>query len=187
MSSASHRARFGLPSIVLHWLMAVLLVALVVCVELHESFPKGDPLRASLVGWHFKLGMAVFVLVWLRLALRWADRSPPIVPAPPRWQTGLSHAVQALLYLLMIAMPLLGWAVLSAKGRAVPFFWGIELPPLLAPDKALAHTLMDVHETGANLGYALLALHTAAALLHHYVLHDNTLLRMLPGRRTPRA
>ncbi|RUP34726.1 MAG: cytochrome b [Curvibacter sp.] len=184
MRSLTPRDRYGLPSLALHWFMAFLLVALVICVELHELFPKGDPLRAGLVAWHFRLGMAVFVLVWLRLVLRWVDRTPPITPAPPRWQTGLSHAVQGLLYLLMIGMPLLGWAVVSAKGRSVPFFWGIELPPLLAPDKALAHTLMEVHEAGATVGYLLVGLHTAAALAHHYLFRDNTLVRMLPWQRT---
>ena len=57
--------------------MALLLVALVICVELHELFPKGDPIRSGLVAWHFRLGLAVFVLVWLRLVLRWVDRLRP--------------------------------------------------------------------------------------------------------------
>ena len=103
MRSLTPRNRYGLPSLALHWFMALLLVALVICVELHELFPKGDPIRAGLVAWHFRLGLAVFVLVWLRLVLRWVDRTPAITPTPPRWQTGLSHAVQGLLYLLMIA------------------------------------------------------------------------------------
>ena len=91
------------------------------------------------------------------------------------------------LKLNLTALVLLGWAVLSAKGRTIPFFWGIELPPLVAPDKALAHTLMELHETGATLGYLLVGLHTAAALLHHYVVRDNTLLRMLPWGRNPKV
>ena len=53
---------------------------------------------------------------------------------------------------------------------------------MIAKDKALAHTLEEIHEFGANAGYALVAVHTAAALFHHYFMRDNTLLRMLPGR-----
>src|SRR5450830_742857 len=135
MRSLTPRNRYGLPSLALHWFMALLLVALVICVVLHELFPKGDPIRAGLVAWHFRLGLAVFVLVWLRLVLRWVDRTPPITPPPPRWQTGLSHAVQGLLYLLMIAMPLLGWALLSAKGRASPSSGASNCPPWWHPTR----------------------------------------------------
>src|SRR5450830_80709 len=72
------------------------------------------------------------------------------------------------------------------QGPRIPFFWGIELPPLVAPDKALAHTLMELHETGATIGYVLVGLHTAAALVHHYLVRDNTLARMLPWQRSPK-
>jgi cytochrome b561 len=79
-------------------------------------------------------------------------------------------------------MPILGWLTLSAKGKVIPFF-GLELPPLIGADKALARSLEDIHETIGTLGYYLIGLHAAAALFHHYITHDNTLWRMLPRRR----
>ena len=110
-------------------------------------------------------------------------RSPAVQPPLARWQARLSHGVQGGLYLLMAALPLLGWLSMNAKGKTL-VLWGVwSLPLLLNPDAALAHTLEDWHEWGANLGMALVALHTVAALVHHFVQGDNTLTRMLPGRR----
>jgi cytochrome b561 len=80
----------------------------------------------------------------------------------------------------MVVLPLIGWLMLSAAGKPIPFFaW--ELPPLLAPNRSLAEVLEDVHEAVASVGYALIGAHAAAALFHHYVVRDNTLRRMLPG------
>jgi len=90
------------------------------------------------------------------------------------------------LYGLLLVLPLLGWLTLSAKGRPVPFF-GLELPALLAPDKALGKSLEDVHEFIGQLGYWLIGLHAAAALVHHYLVHDDTLRRMWPGQSTARG
>jgi cytochrome b561 len=79
-------------------------------------------------------------------------------------------------------MPLLGWMILSGEGKPVSFF-GIQLPALIPENKALARQLEDIHELTGNIGYALIGLHAAAALAHHYFQRDNTLLRMLPLRR----
>ena len=85
------------------------------------------------------------------------------------------------LYAFMVAMPLGGWLLLSAKGQPIPFFaW--ELAPLTTPDKALAKLVDKLHEVGGTVGYALIGAHATAALFHHYVVRDSTLLRMLPSR-----
>ena len=109
-----------------------------------------------------------------------------LTPSPSdRDQSGIAKAVAAAvhvgLYALMIGLPLLGWAILSAEGKPVPFFaW--ELPPLLGPSESRAEIFEELHEAGATAGYALVALHAAAALAHHYLLRDNVLRRMLPRR-----
>lgn len=90
--------------------------------------------------------------------------------------------MHGLLYAFLILMPLLGWLTLSAGGKPIPFF-GLELPALVGPDKALASTVKEIHETIGTVGYYLIGLHAAAALYHHYFVHDDTLRRMLPQRR----
>ena len=132
--------------------------------------------------WHFMLGLTVLVVVAVRVALRLVFPTPPITPALPAMQMLMAKAMYLTLYAFLIVMPLLGWLTLSANGQVVPLF-GLELPALLSPDKSLAHSLEEIHGTIGTIGYFLIGLHAAAALLHHYLLRDNTLLRMLPRRR----
>jgi cytochrome b561 len=173
--------RYGALSITMHWLMLALLVAVYACILLREEYPRGSDLREALKTWHFMLGLSVLVLVILRLAIRLSGPTPRIVPEVAVWQHRLAAAMHLALYLFLIVMPLLGWLALSADGKPVPFF-GLELPALWGTDKDFAHSVEEVHETIGEIGYWLVGLHAAAALFHHYVVRDNTLLRMLPGR-----
>lgn len=172
---------YGRLSIGLHWLAAILIVAVYALIELRVFWPKGTPTREGMKSLHFMLGLTVFVLVWARLALRMLQPTPRIEPAPPAWQHALATVVHWVLYLFMIGMPLGGWLMLSAAGKPIPYF-GLELPSLVAPDKALATQVKEIHETIGKAGYALIGLHAVAALFHHHVLKDDTLTRMLPRR-----
>lgn len=176
------RHRYASLVIALHWITAVLIVVVYACMELRGLAPKGSALRGQLKPLHYMLGISVLALVAARLLVRLgAGGAPAIEPTISRWQVGLSHAMHFGLYAFMVAMPLLGWLTLSAHGDAIPFF-GWQLPPLIGPDKALSDQLKDIHEGLATVGYFLIGLHAVAGLAHHYVLRDNTLRRMLPGR-----
>ncbi|MCC7325974.1 MAG: cytochrome b [Burkholderiales bacterium] len=178
------RGRYGSLSIGMHWLMLLLLIGVYAAINLHDLAPKGSDLRAAFKTWHFMLGLAVFVLVGVRLALSFlSGRAPGIEPAAARWQLQSAHLVHAALYVFLIGMPLLGWLALSAAGKPIPFF-GLEWPALIGRDKGLASTVKDIHEVIGTFGYYLIGVHALAALFHHYVLRDNTLVRMLPGART---
>jgi cytochrome b561 len=165
--------------VAIHWLTALLLVAVFASIELREYFPKGSDIREQLKALHFMLGLTVWLLVLIRLVLRSRERAPRIIPPPSTWQILAAHAMHALLYAVMIVMPVLGWLVLSGEGKPVPFF-GLTLPPLIAENKDLAHQLEDVHVFIGNAFYFLIGFHTLAALAHHYLARDNTLVRMLP-------
>lgn len=180
-TNASNSDKYGALPIGLHWLMVLLLVAVYASMELRGIFPKGSALYNGMKTWHYMLGLSVFTLVWIRLAVRLLGSVPAITPALPQWQMRFSHWMHVALYLLMMVLPLLGWLVLSAGGKPIPFF-GLELPALIAENKANAKQIKDVHEAIATAGYFLIGLHAAAALLHHYWVGDNTLKRMLPGR-----
>jgi cytochrome b561 len=178
MSTAA--LRYPRALIALHWLTLLLLAGAYACIELRGNFPRGSALRDGLKQWHYALGLAVFVLLWVRVALRLRGPLPPTALAG--WQRIVASATHALLYLFMAATPLLGWALVSAEGK-LPTWFGAALPALLAPDHALAERLEGWHETLGTAGYWLIGLHAAAALFHHYWLRDATLGRMLPGRR----
>lgn len=173
--------RYGTLSITLHWLMFLLLVGVYACIELREFYPKGSDPRAALKSWHFTLGLSVFVLVWLRLGLRLLQPVPAIEPNPVAWQRYLANLLHWVLYALMIAMPIAGWMILSAEGDPIPFY-GLQLPALIAENKDTAEWIEEIHTTAGKVGYALIGLHAAAGLFHHYVQRDNTLSRILPGR-----
>lgn len=178
---ATRPSHYSPLNVVLHWLMLLLIAAVYACMELKGNFPKGSDLREGLKYWHFVLGLSIFALVWLRLLGRLFAKAPAIQPPPPAWQTGLAHLMHLMLYVLMIGMPLVGWLILNAAGKPAPFF-GLELPMLVQKDHALMENLEELHEFGANAGYLLIGLHAMAGLFHHYVVRDNTLARMLPGR-----
>ena len=177
-------SRYSGLSIALHWLMLVLIAAVYASIELKGNFPKGSDVRELLKQWHFMLGMAVFALVWLRLLARLLMPAPRIQPAPPGWMHTLSTLMHLALYGLMIGAPLIGWLILSAAGKPIPFF-GLELPALIGKNPDLAKQFKNLHELAGTLGYALIGLHAAAALFHHFVSRDNTLVRMLPGHARP--
>lgn len=179
--SVTTTPRYQRPLIALHWIMLLLLAAVYASIELRVLFPKGSDPRETIKALHFMLGLSVLVLVALRLALRLTTTAPAIQPAPSTGQQLLARVMHATLYVFMIGMPLAGWLYLSAKGNPIPFF-GLSLPALISPDAEFSHLVEEVHETVGVAGYWFIGLHAVAALFHHHVIKDNTLLRMLPGR-----
>jgi superoxide oxidase len=170
--------RYGSALVAMHWLMLLLMVAMYASIELRVLYAKGTEPREFMKALHFMFGLSVLFMVMLRLAARWAS------PQPTAADHGYSRTVQLLsagghlaLYALMIGMPILGWLTLSAAGKPIPFF-GLELPALVAPDKTLAKSFKELHETVGQLSYWLIGLHAVAALGHHYVLKDGVLRRM---------
>ncbi len=173
--------RYGTLSISLHWLMLLLLIAVYASINLRELYPKGSDPREALKAWHFMLGLCVFVLVTLRLYARISAPTPVITPGLLPWQNLSAKLVHFALYALMIGMPILGWLLLSAAGKPIPFF-GLELPALIGKNKTLADSIKEIHEVIGTAGYFLIGIHVAAALYHHYIKRDNTLIRILPHR-----
>jgi len=183
MANNNHTQQYHSLSIALHWLMLALMIAVYACIELREFYPKGSAIREGFKTWHFMLGLLILGLASFRLLFRISQTTPPIEPTPPKWQTGLAHLVHAFLYVLMIAVPIGGWLMLSAAGKPIPFF-GLSLPALIEENKELAKTIKKIHTTVGELGYYVIALHAIAALFHHYIIKDNTLLRIWPGKKS---
>lgn len=182
MTWRSTAGRYGSVSIGLHWLTLALLIGVYACINLTDLYAKGSAPREALKDWHFMLGLTVLVLVALRLLNHLVGGNPAVVPPLALWQHRLASATHVALYVLMIVMPILGWLTLSAAGKPIPFL-GAQLPALLAENKNLAGQLKEVHETIGTVGYFLIGAHAVAALFHHFVTRDNTLVRMLPGQR----
>lgn len=167
-------------SIGLHWLMLLLLAIVYALIELRELYPRGSEVREAFKVWHFTAGLLVFGLVWIRLVARLRTSRPPQPRSAADW---LAAAMHLALYALMVLMPVVGWMVLSASGKPIPFF-GIELPALIPTNKAMGDQLKEIHALVGTAGYWLVGLHASAALFHHYLLKDGTLRRMLPTANT---
>ncbi|HTR07953.1 MAG TPA: cytochrome b [Paraburkholderia sp.] len=163
----------------MHWSMAVLIVAMLfVGVGMVSTVSS---LHDSLLALHRPLGIALFVLVVLRLAVRLKRGAPPLPADLPMWQRLPAHASHLVLYALMIAMPLIGWSMLSAGGYPVVLFGGVHLPPIAPHDVALYAWLRAAHTWLALALYATVLLHLAAALFHALIRRDGVLASMVRG------
>jgi cytochrome b561 len=173
--------RYGTLSIILHWLIFILMIGVYASIELRVFFPKGSEPREAIKILHFMLGLTVMLLVVIRIYARFSGHTPVIQPTLSPSQQFAARIGHLALYGLMIFLPILGWLMLSADGKPIPFF-GLELPALIEENKTLAKQLKKIHETIGVLGYYLIALHITAAFYHHYIKKDNTLIRMLPSK-----
>ena len=180
--------RYTRVAIAFHWAIAALVLALL-GIGLAMTHADLAPMRRfQLYQWHKSVGLTVLVLSLLRLGWRAFHRPPPLPAAMPALERGAAHLAHAVLYALIIAMPLVGWALVSASPFNIPtVLYGVVPWPHLPivtdlPNKAAVEAgLKLVHASGAWFLIALLVLHAGAALRHHFVLRDDTLRRMLPS------
>ena len=177
--------RYSAPAIALHWIVFVLIAAGWALGAYMADLPF-SPQKLKYVSWHKWIGVTIFMLATLRLAWRLGHGAPPL-PAMPRWQRTAAAVVHWLLYVLILAIPITGWLFSSAAGVPTVYLGLVQLPDLIAKDKATADVLRTIHST---LNWTLLTVvlgHTAVALKHHFIDRDTVLARMLPLVRSRSA
>ncbi|WP_295002403.1 cytochrome b [uncultured Dechloromonas sp.] len=163
----------------LHWLMAILLFGLLALGFYMHDLPL-SPDKLKLYSWHKWAGVTAFLLVGFRLLWRFANRPPALPDSMPKLMQFAAHAGHLLLYVLMIAIPLSGWLMSSAKGFQTVYFGLLPIPDLLDKNKEVGDLLALVHKSLNLLFVAVLAGHIGAALKHHFIDKDDILTRMLP-------
>ena len=181
MQLANSGTRWGAIPQALHWLTVLCVVAGWLLGQFLDAFPKGSPQAFALLT-HMTLGQLVIVLLIARLV--WRIANPPSPPEPTRFgrllviASKLSHYT---LYALLVAVPFVGIIVQLKRGNALPIFglWDVASP--WPTDRALARSVLGVHEYLANALLILAWIHAVAALIHHYAFGDRTLARMLSG------
>ncbi|MEA9919827.1 cytochrome b [Xanthomonas campestris] len=179
----SSRTHFNLPARVLHWLMAaMILTMLFVGVGMVASVTQ----RPWLIDLHRPLGIAILILAVLRLINRLRNRPPPLPSDLPAWQKAAAIASHWLLYALMLGMPLIGWAMLSAGAYPIVLWPGAQLPPIAPHDSALYAWLRSTHGWLAYLLFATVLGHLSAALFHAWVRRDGVFSSMTRGERSAR-
>ncbi len=159
-----------------HWTIAALVIANLVIGLFHDALPGGS------MPAHKAIGLTVLALTLARITWRLGHRPPPLPATTPGWERGAAHATHWLLYILMVAMPVTGWMMVSGSTTRRPLDWfGLfDLPylPIGSQAGGIGH---DAHAILGWLMLALVALHVAAALRHRLILRDGLLARMAPA------
>jgi cytochrome b561 len=170
---------YAWPAKLLHWLSAVAVLS-AIGLGLAMLNVESGPTQNRLFDLHRSFGATVLMLTGARLLWRLYAPPPPPVGDMPAWQAFAARHTHHLLYVLLFAVPAMGWAGTSAFGARIEVFGLFELMPILERDRELAATLLQLHGLLAFTLCAVLALHIGAALHHHFVRKDDTLRRMLP-------
>jgi cytochrome b561 len=182
MSLRNTASRYGSVAKLLHWTIVLLIIAQFVLASSAEDLPNGLE-KLKLLATHKSIGMTVLMLALFRLGWRLANVVPPPPPGMPRWQVVAAHASHGLLYALLIAQPITGWIMSSARNFPVAYFGWFQWPDLVEPSDALHERFEDIHHLLAEVLLVVALLHAAAALYHHFGSRDEVLLRMLPFGR----
>ena len=165
-------------AITLHWVTAALVVANLLLGLSMVALPV-SPRKLHWYLFHKSIGITIFLLTSLRIAWRAIRPHPAPVPMP-LWQQRAARASHALLYVLLFVIPLSGWIYSSATGVQVVWLGIVPLPDLVPKDKSLGDALRLVHVSLNACLFAVIVVHVAAAIKHHFVDRDAALARMLP-------
>lgn len=164
----------------LHWSMALMIIAMLfIGAGMVASVSQRHEWLLNL---HKPLGIAILVLVVLRIIVRMSSRTPGLPADLPQWQVLAAKLSHYMLYALMLAMPLIGWAMISAAGDPVMLSSSLRLPSIVAADAGVFALLRQAHTWLAYLLFLTVLMHIAAALFHAWVRRDEVLASMLRGR-----
>lgn len=181
--------RYNAVAMSLHWAIAALLIANIALAWYFNTLPRAAQIAP--VQLHKSFGITILILSLARLAWRFVSPPPPLPASVAGWERWAARTVYVLFYVVMIGMPLSGWAMVSAS-RLIHVFpirlygrvtWPA-IGPLAALPKAQMHTAHEAfwttHQLLAKLAYALIVLHVAAALRHLFIRRDEVAARMIP-------
>ncbi len=176
------QTRYSKIAIVLHWTIAVLIIGLIIFGLLMTN--PNTPNRFVLYQLHKSFGIMVLLLSIFRLVWRLLHRPPALPKDMEKWEILAAKFTHIAFYVIMIGMPLLGWAMVSASPLPIPteLFWTIAWPdlPFIPESKDLEETFEFLHGNIGKLTIGLILLHFGAAMKHHFVNKDNVFVRMMP-------
>lgn len=173
----ARQRQFTLLSRILHWTMAVMVLAMLL-IGIGMVASLADYHR--LVAIHRPLGILILILVAIRLVNRLLNPAPPLPDHMPAWQRLAAKGSHVLLYALMFALPLVGWAMLSAADDPIVLYGSLHLPPILPHDAMFYAVLRETHTYLAFLLFATFLAHLGAALLHALIHRDGVFDSMAP-------
>ncbi|TYQ07131.1 UNVERIFIED_ORG: cytochrome b561 [Zoogloea ramigera] len=172
--------RYTKTAMLLHWLIAVMIIAAFFLGLTMVAIPGFSPTKLKYFSWHKWIGVTVLALVAIRLLWRLSHKPPAALASIPPLQHKLAEGMHYLLYFLMFAAPISGYLYGSAAGVPVVYLKLVQLPMIIAPDPELKALLKTVHYVLVMTMAGAVVAHALAALKHHFFDRDTTLKRMLP-------
>ena len=172
---------YSLPARIFHWLTAALVLTSLPIGLLMANLDLGGPVEDPMYHIHRSIGAVVLLLTVMRLIYRLGHPAPPLPADMPQWQRSAARFTHWALYVLLIAQPIAGWIATSAYRAPILFFWLFELPPIWKEDRPFSEAMFIFHRSMGVFIAALITVHIAAALYHHFVLKDGVLKRMVSG------
>ncbi len=167
--------RYSIPLLILHWTTAVLVLLA------YFTSEGGAKVRHDPQTLHVIWGLSVLLLTLPRLLVRWIVGVPPAVEPTTKRMGHWARMGHAIMYCLLLAVPVLGWITLSRLGWNIEFL-GLRLPWLVPSIPGDPGVIATLHQVGGNLLLILAGLHACVALWHQFWLRDRLLQRMLPFR-----
>lgn len=183
-ATTEEQRRYSMGAIILHWLIALAIIANWLIAQLAEDAPKAQ--EEAMMGVHVALGMTVLILTVLRIFWRLTHKRPEPNPDHAKWERVLASAVHKLFYFFMIALPLTGYLLVQTGtgGMAIDMFGLFDFPGLAVAKSHADHEVFEeLHEIFANVMLVLFVLHVVGAWKHQLLDRDGTVLRMLPFGR----
>lgn len=172
--------RYGLIARLFHWIVFLMVIGAVAGGLAVEDMPSG-PEKFYMISMHKSFGFTILVLVLLRLLWRAANPRPRDL-GTSRFQNALGHAMHVFLYLLLLSQPITGMLMSQSFGHPVYPFDLFQVPTVVNENIRLAKILLEIHETQWVVLAIAVGIHAAAALKHHFIDKNRTLLRMILGR-----
>jgi len=178
MTLRNSTTRWGGIAQLLHWLIVALIILQVTLGTIADDL--GGMKRLAMLARHKSVGITILALALLRLLWRGGNPTPALPDTLRPYERFLAQFTHGALYFLLFAMPLSGWMMSSARGFPVSWFGFLQLPDFVPRNRALYDVMLGTHHVLVWVLAAVVLLHVAAALKHHFVLKDDVLKRMLP-------
>ncbi len=175
--------RWGAIAQTFHWVIVALVIVQVTLGSIGADLPPGAR-QLRVLAYHKSVGLTILALAAIRLAWRWLNEHPPLPENLKRYELALARFSHVALYVLLLAVPLTGWTMSSARGFPVSWFGFFQLPDLVPKSRPLYEALLMTHDTLAWTLVAVATLHVLGALKHHFWHKDDVLKRMLPFTHT---
>ena len=179
MKLRNSATRWGAVAQLLHWTVVVLIIAQFIMGYVAARLPLGLQ-QLVLLTRHKSVGMTILVLAILRIIWRVMSQRPALPAGIIRWETVATHVTHGMLYVLLLAIPLSGWMMSSARSFPVSWFGMFDVPDLVAPGEAMFEFMQQTHVAVTTALLVVSVTHALVALKHHFVSRDTVLRGMLP-------